>query len=114
MWILTAVGFIVYQMWAYIPDRILNHFGIHYIPNKYLAVAVPVWGTMSVVCVIMLYLSYSMMHTHPRQSYFTMQDRHSALAHPRDIDAAPVRNKPGVTSSTSPIPSKGIVSNLKA
>ena len=65
-WILTAVGFIVYQVWAYVPDYVLNNFGIHYIPNKYLSVAVPAWASMTVVCVIMLYLSYSMMHTHSR------------------------------------------------
>ncbi len=85
-------------MWAFIPDKILNNFGIHYIPNKYLAVAVPTWFVVSVVCLIMLYLANSMMTTHPRNSYFTMQDRHSALAHPRDIDSGPVVNR-----QTSPI-----------
>ena len=54
-----------------------------------------------------------MMHTHTRESYFTMQDRHSALAHPKDIDAAPVRNKPTTAASTSPILEKGVVSNFK-
>ncbi len=42
-----------------------------------------------------------------------MQDRHSALAHPKDIDAAPIRNKPTTAASTSPILEKGVVSNFK-
>ena len=94
----------MYQVWAFVPDYVLNHFGIHYIPNKYLSVAVPAWASMTVVCVIMLYLSYSMMHTHSRQSFFTMQDRHSALAQPKDIDSGPVRAKATAAASTSPFP----------
>jgi|LauGreDrversion4_2_1035121.scaffolds.fasta_scaffold559680_2 hypothetical protein len=89
MWIMTALGYFGYQFWAYVPDYIIQGLGINYIPNKYMAVAIPAWICITVWCVIMLYLSYSMMHTHNRNSYFTMQDRHSALAHPRDIDPPP-------------------------
>lgn len=88
-WVMSAVGYFAYQFWAYVPDYIIQNLGINYIPNKYMAVAVPAWICITVWCVIMLYLSYSMMHTHTRSSYFTMQDRHSALAHPRDIDPPP-------------------------
>ena len=54
-----------------------------------MSVAVPSWIIVTFWCSLMLYLSFSMMHTHSRNSYFTMQDRHSALAHPRDIDGDP-------------------------
>jgi phosphatidylinositol glycan class P protein len=89
MWIMTALGCFGYQFWAFVPEHIIRSLGIHYIPNKYMAVAIPAWLAITVWCVIMLYLSHSMMHTHPRHSYFTMQDRHSALAHPHLIDPPP-------------------------
>jgi PIG-P len=99
MWILTAFGYIAYQLWAYLPDNILNHFGIYYIPSKYFALAVPAWIGMSFWLMVMAYVSYSMSHTHSKSSYFTMQDRHSALAHPRDIDKGPERK----TTNASPL-----------
>jgi len=77
-----------------LPDKILNNFGIHYIPSKYLAIAVPAWIGVSAYLLFMAYLAHSMMHTHSKESYFTMQDRHSALAHPRDVDSAPVKKLP--------------------
>ena len=89
MWILTALGYIGYQFWAFVPEHILQNLGIHYIPNKYMSVAIPAWICITCWCMLMLYLSHSMMHTHSKNSYFTMQDRHSALAHPRDIDHDP-------------------------
>jgi phosphatidylinositol N-acetylglucosaminyltransferase subunit P len=66
MWILTAVTFMGYQFWAYVPENILQSLGIHYIPNKYMAVAVPAWIGLSIWCMIMIYLAHSMMHTHDR------------------------------------------------
>jgi hypothetical protein len=69
----------------------LNNFGIYYIPSKYLAIAVPSWIGVTAWVSVMAYFSYSMMHTHSKDSYFTMQDRHSALAHPRDVDGAPIK-----------------------
>ncbi|TNV71966.1 hypothetical protein FGO68_gene9029 [Halteria grandinella] len=101
-WIMTAASFFGYQFWAYVPEHILQSLGIHYIPNKYMAVAIPAWLGMSAWCILMLYLSHSMMHTHSKESYFTMQDRHSALAHPRDIDGGPtIQGKIDKTSMIS-------------
>lgn len=90
MWIMTAIGYMGYQFWAFVPDSMIQELGIYYIPNKYMAVAVPAWLGVSCWCILMLYLSFSMMHTHNKSSYFTLQDRHSAQAHPRDIDGGPV------------------------
>ena len=72
MWIITGLGYIAYQIWAFVPDSVLNKFGIHYIPNKYLAIAVPAWVGVSCWFSVMVYIAYSMMHTHSKDSYFTM------------------------------------------
>ena len=82
MWNLTAVAYLVFLIWCYVPEHILNSWGIYYIPNKYYALALPAWFGVSCVTIVTLYIAYSMISIHPRHSYFTMQDRHTVLSNP--------------------------------
>ena len=40
-WIGSAFVFIIYMIWAFVPNEVLNDFGIYYIPDKYYAIAIP-------------------------------------------------------------------------
>ena len=42
-WNLSALIFVIYLVWAFVPDKVLNDFGIYYIPDKYYAIALPLW-----------------------------------------------------------------------
>ena len=46
-WILSALAFIAYMIWAFVPNEILRDYGIHYIPDKYYAIAFPLWFSVS-------------------------------------------------------------------
>ena len=47
-WILSAFVFIIYMIWAFVPNEVLNDFGIYYIPDKYYAIAIPLWFAVTI------------------------------------------------------------------
>ena len=81
-WNLTSVMFLVFLVWAYVPEQLLNQLGIYYIPSKYTALAVPTWLCMTVWMLLLMYAALSQYMTHPRDSYLSMQDRATILSHP--------------------------------
>ena len=42
-WNLSAFVFVIYLIWAFVPNEYLNEFGIYYIPDKYYSIAIPLW-----------------------------------------------------------------------
>lgn len=46
---------VLYILWAYIPNSVLESYGIHYYPSKYWAVALPTWVCVTVVAVYWAY-----------------------------------------------------------
>ena len=91
-WNLSAIVFITYLIWAFVPDSILNDFGIYYIPDKYYAIAIPLWFAVTLFTVLQLYVTVSMYYTPDLSSYETLQDRHTILKNPtieQDTPAKP-------------------------
>jgi len=85
MWLFTALLSIVYTIWVFVPDQILEDLGIGYIPNKYYLLALANWlGVTYYVGHGTLYC-LSMMQCHTPDSYFTMQDRHTRLNQPKHL-----------------------------
>jgi phosphatidylinositol glycan class P protein len=80
-WNLSAFVFWVYLIWAFVPDRTLELLGVNvnYIPNKYYAIAVPLWFAVTLFTALQLYVSICMWSTPPIDSYETLQDRHTIL-----------------------------------
>lgn len=87
IWTLTALLFIIFLIWSYVPVSILNSWGIFYIPNNYFALAVPTWLCVSSWIFIEMYVAVGMILTHPKDSYKTMQDYASTLAPPKNSEA---------------------------
>ncbi len=51
-WNLSAFVFIIYMIWAFVPNSILNEFGIYYIPDKYYSIAFPLWFAVTLFTVM--------------------------------------------------------------
>jgi hypothetical protein len=58
--ILSVVLFITYVAWAIVPDNLLISFGVSYFPNKYWAVALPLYFVMLGLFVVTGYIALSM------------------------------------------------------
>lgn len=85
-WNLTALLFLAFLIWCFVPTPILNSWGFTYIPNKYYAIAVPTWIVITMCCIVLAYVGFSQMHVHNQDSYFTMQDFATILTKPKDSD----------------------------
>jgi hypothetical protein len=105
VWNFTSVLFLVFLVWTFVPEHILNKMGItfyrfltsmdmgyifmkfdiktpigiSFIPNKYYALAIPTWMAVSALLLVMGYAASGLFFSHNRDSYLTMQDRCSIL-----------------------------------
>ena len=71
-WNLTSVMFLVFLIWAYVPEQIFNQLGIYYIPSKYNALAIPTWICVTAWLLATFYGALGQFYTHPRDSYLSM------------------------------------------
>lgn len=81
-WNLSTLCFLIYMIWAFVPEHVLNHLGIYYIPNRYYAIAIPLWFCVTVIFILQLYVSVCMWATPNIESYDTLQDKHTILKNP--------------------------------
>mmetsp|Transcript_4506 Transcript_4506/g.6779 ORF Transcript_4506/g.6779 Transcript_4506/m.6779 type:complete len:147 (-) Transcript_4506:295-735(-) len=81
-WNLSALVFVLYMIWAFVPDGILNEFGIYFFPDKYYAIAFPLWISVSAFTFLQLYVTVCQLKTPSLESYDTLQDRHTILKNP--------------------------------
>lgn len=49
-WILSAILFLAYTVWAFTPDSVLNRMGLWYLPNRYYITAIANWIGVSACC----------------------------------------------------------------
>lgn len=83
-WLLSTIATMLFTVWAFVPeDLIKEHFKFYPLfPDRYYMLAIANWiGMLLVVYHITLH-SVSMIKSHPRDSYFTMVDRHTRLGNP--------------------------------
>ena len=78
-WNLSAFVFILYLCWAFIPNEYLNEFGMYYIPDKYYAIALPLWISVTLFTIHLLYIAVCIYATPDVNSYECLQDKHSIL-----------------------------------
>jgi len=76
-WILSAVCYLCYLLWAYIPDGWLDALGILYRPSKYWAVAIPAWLCSTLSAYWMGAIALSLVNTQALDSEFAVSDNQS-------------------------------------
>ncbi|KAL4458439.1 hypothetical protein ABPG75_013304 [Micractinium tetrahymenae] len=76
-WITSSVAYVLFLLWAYTPDHVLEAHGITYYPSKWWALALPAWACATVVFAFWLYESLCMMSAPPPGAPSTLRDRHS-------------------------------------
>ncbi|CAG8451288.1 7893_t:CDS:2 [Funneliformis caledonium] len=79
LYLSSFIAFVIYLLWAYLPDEILISLGITYYPDRYWALALPVWSFVLSFFLYVVILSINFLNTAPYDSYHTITDDHANI-----------------------------------
>ncbi|KAJ2666875.1 hypothetical protein IW148_000603 [Coemansia sp. RSA 1199] len=79
VYLVSLASFIVYLLWAYLPDQALEALGITYYPDRYWAVALPAWWLMVVAFIYVFNIGMNMYNTPLLSSSDNITDPYSNL-----------------------------------
>ncbi|KAI8367499.1 PIG-P-domain-containing protein [Radiomyces spectabilis] len=77
MYLASFVVLGIYLIWAYVSDDILHGLGITYYPNRYWALAVPIWLMTVVWMIFFSFMAINLMNTAAFDSYACITDEHA-------------------------------------
>ncbi|KAI9479795.1 hypothetical protein LPJ78_003411 [Coemansia sp. RSA 989] len=83
VYLVSLAAFILYLLWAYLPDEALEAVGITYYPDRYWAVALPAWWLMAVGFICLFNIALNMYNTPLLSSPDNITDPYSNL--PKDM-----------------------------
>jgi hypothetical protein len=67
-------------VWAYTPDWVLKSMGISYYPDRYWALAIPMYAMTLVIYLVVIYNAWNLCNTNPFESYYTIRGAASCHA----------------------------------
>lgn len=65
LYLASKTAFVVYLAWAFIPSQWLSAIGLTYLPQKYWAIAIPIWVCCVIMVIILLYPAINMLLVPP-------------------------------------------------
>ncbi|KAK9729658.1 hypothetical protein K7432_000066 [Basidiobolus ranarum] len=80
--VIYLISFFAYGgwlLWAYLPEGTLDKIGITYYPNRYWALAFPVWIFAIGLYVFLIFISHSLLSTAPFDSFNTFTGMNTTL-----------------------------------
>ncbi|KAJ1848835.1 hypothetical protein LPJ70_000817 [Coemansia sp. RSA 2708] len=80
IYLVSLAAFIVYLLWAYLPDEALEAVGITYYPDRYWAVALPAWWMMAIAFILLFNFAMNMYNTPLLSSPDNITDPYSNLS----------------------------------
>ncbi|KAJ2613727.1 hypothetical protein H4S08_002048 [Coemansia sp. RSA 1365] len=87
IYLVSLAAFVVYLLWAYLPDQALEAVGITYYPDRYWAVALPAWWLMAVAFIYLFNIAMNMYNTPLLNSKDNITDPfsnlHDAMGNPQ-------------------------------
>ncbi|KAK7094096.1 phosphatidylinositol N-acetylglucosaminyltransferase subunit P-like [Littorina saxatilis] len=91
LYLASYIGLGLYLVWAYIPDSWLSAIGLTYWPQKYWAVALPVYLCVIILLFYLTYLGLIFINTTPLTSVNIITDSHANTQDPGPLppDAIP-------------------------
>ncbi|KAG2309337.1 hypothetical protein Bca52824_029085 [Brassica carinata] len=73
----TVVATLIFLIWAYVPDKLLESIGIHYHPIKYWVLAMPTYLMVTLLLVLAFYIGLNFTDTPHPTSLNTLFDEYS-------------------------------------
>lgn len=77
LYLASFIGLGLYIVWAYVPDTWLSAIGLTYWPQKYWAVALPVYLCVVILLFYLMYLGLILINTPPLTSVSILTDRYA-------------------------------------
>lgn len=65
LYLASKTAFVVYLAWAFIPNHWLATVGLTYLPQKYWAIAIPVWVCCVIMVIALLYPAINLLLVPP-------------------------------------------------
>ncbi|KAG9307795.1 hypothetical protein G9A89_023360 [Geosiphon pyriformis] len=79
LYLVSIMAYVIYLIWAYLPDEALISLGITYYPSRYWALALPVWTFVLILFIYIAFISINFLNTAPLDSFNTITDDYANI-----------------------------------